>query len=51
MRPQDTSLPNATLQSIRGTFPYLLVGCGLGLTAAWIAFLGYELVVLIGLGV
>ena len=30
---------------------YLLVGCGLGLTAAWIAFLGYELLVLIGLSV
>ena len=51
MRARATFLLNATLQSIRGTFSYLLVGCGLGLTAAWIAFLGYELVVLIGLSV
>ena len=51
MRAQATLLLNATVHSIRGTFSYLLVGCGLGLTAAWIAFLGYELVVLIGLSV
>ena len=41
----------AALTFIRKAWPPAVIACGLGLTAAWVALLGYELVILVGLAI